>query len=233
MGSLVLLPPAPLLSSLTSREQGFSALPVCVSAGQEQSHSFMLSQQQLHMSRLCPCGAPDQGQQQPLPLLCRQAGQGECASPCHRGEKPALGKKSEQMPLSWLRNGSSVACYCPGDLSKHPVLIPNHFHTNGFAFCDLYMLLASLFKTSFKYYMKMLRIILWHWVLQGGDSLQLCHQALPAPDLDGHLQLLTETVLSPALASSHLNLLLKPQPESPMFTVVRSFLIFITQNKLP
>lgn len=161
MGSAV-LPPAPLLSSLIPRQRGFSLLPGCISARQEQSHSFTLSQQRLRISRLCPCGAPDQGQQQPQPLLCHQAGQGECASPCHRGGKPALAKKSEQMPLSWLRNGSSVACYCPGGLSKHPVLIPNDFHTNSFVFCDLYTLLASLFKTSFKYYMKMLWIILWH-----------------------------------------------------------------------
>jgi len=152
---------APLLSSLTSRQQGFSTLPVCLSDEQEQSHSFTLSQQQLLISRLCPCGAPARGQQQPPPLLCHQAGQGECASPCHRGRESAFGKRSEQMPLSWLRAGSSVAYYCPGGLSKHPV-IPNHFHTKGFAFCDPYTLSASLFKTSFKYYTKMLQIILWH-----------------------------------------------------------------------
>lgn len=75
--------------------------------------------------------------------------------------------------------------------------------------------------------------ILWHWVLQAGNGLQLCHQELPAPDLDGHMQLLTETVLAHTLASSHLNLLLKPQPETPMFMVVKSFLMFITQNTLP
>lgn len=43
--------------------------------------------------------------------------------------------------------------------------------------------------------------ILWHWVLQAGNGLQLCHQELPAPDLDGHMQLLTETVLAHTLAS--------------------------------
>lgn len=129
-----------------------------------------------------------------------QAGQGESASPCHRGKKTALGKKYEQTPLSWLGNGSSVAYCCPDSLSKHPV-IPNHFHTKGFAFCDLYTVLASIFKSSCKYYMEMFWIIFWHCVLQARDGLQLCRQALPAPDVDGHMQLLTDTVLSLALAS--------------------------------
>lgn len=124
-----------------------------------------------------------------------------------QGRESWLCKKSEQMPLSWLGNGSSVACCCPDRLSKHPVLFPNHFHTKGF--CDLNTQLASLFKTSFKYYMKMLWTILWHWVLQAGNGLcQLCHQTLPAPVLDGHTQLFTETLHSPALASWLLNLLL-------------------------
>lgn len=91
--------------------------PDSVSADREQSHSLMLSQrqqqQQLHISRLCPCGAPAQGQQQAPPLLSRQMGQGECASPWHGGGMPALGKKPEQMPLSWLGKGSSVAQLVP------------------------------------------------------------------------------------------------------------------------
>lgn len=154
-----------------------------------------MSQKQLHTSRLCPCGAPGQGQQQPPPLLCCQAGQEECAWPCHRGGKPSLHKKSEQMPLSWLRNYSSVASYCLSSLSKHPALIPDPLHTNSFAFCDLVHTIG-IFKTSIKYYVKIVQIILWHWIQQAGDSLQLCHRAVPAPALDGHIQLVTRTALS-------------------------------------
>lgn len=60
----------------------------------------------------------------------------------------------------------------------------------------------------------MVQIILWHWVQQSGDSLQLCHRALPAPALDAHIQLVTKTTLSRPLWLLDISLLLKPQEES-------------------
>lgn len=99
-------------------------------------------------------------------------------------------------------------------------------------FVILHTLLASLFKTSFKYYVKMVQIILWHWVLQAGDSLQLCHGALPAPAPDGHIQLVTKTALSHPLWLLDISLLLKSQEGNPKFTAAKSFLMFITWNIL-
>lgn len=60
----------------------------------------------------------------------------------------------------------------------------------------------------------MVQIILWHWVQQAGDSLQLCHRALPAPALDVHIQLVTKIALSRLLWLLEISLLLKPQEES-------------------
>lgn len=170
-----------------------------------------MSQQQLHTSRLCPCGAPGQGQQQPPPLLCCQAGQEECAWPCHRGGKLRSARNLNRCHLAGseialqLLAIAQAACpsiQCSSQIPHIPTALP---------FVILYTLLASLFKTSFKYYVKMVQITLWHWVQQAGDSLQLCHRALPAPALDGHIQLVTKTVLSHPLWLLDISLLLKPQ----------------------
>lgn len=130
-----------------------------------------------------------------------------------------------EMPLQLLAI-AQAACpsiQCSSQIPYIPTALP---------FVILYTLLASLFKTSFKYYVKMVQIILWHWVLQAGDSLQLCHRALPAPALQSHIQLLTKTALSHPLWLLDISLLLKPQEESPEFTAAKSFLMFITWNKL-
>lgn len=84
-----------------------------------------------------------------------------------------------QAPCPSIQRSSQIPCV--------PTALP---------FVILYTLLASLLKTSLKYYVKMVQIILWHWVQQAGDSLQLCHRAVPGPALDGHIQLVTKTARS-------------------------------------
>lgn len=136
VGSVVLLPPAPSLSSLPSEAAGLQRTP-CLPFGRAGTISVFLSHcpsSSSNISRLCPCGAPV----------------GDSSGHRHfcaiRRDRPGLvtgeGKlRSARNPNRCHLAGSEMALQLladrPGGLSKHPALSPNRFHTNGFAFWDL------------------------------------------------------------------------------------------------